>query len=147
MERYCTLTRNYYNHAEAVVVVYDVKERSSLDHVIRWNKDAMTFAPNAIKMLLGNKADAEMAEIDRQTAENFAENNLFDLHARVSCKTGKGIKEAFEALALILYRNEVDSITSNPFRHGCVRVDTRGNIKFSPAANCDKNNQNETCKC
>ena len=147
MERLGTLTRNYYNHAEAVVIVYDVKEVCSLDHVIRWNKDAMTFAPNAIKMLLGNKADAEMAEIDRQTADNFAENNLFDLHAMVSCKTGIGIKEAFEALALILYKNEVDSITSNPFRQGCARVNSKGSIKLSSAADSDKNNQSKTCKC
>ena len=102
VERFRTLTRNYYRNAHAAVFIYSVTDVSSLHFLTQWEKDTQNFAPNAIRMLIGNKSDLE-AEVDDYTAEQFAKMHSFDRDAVISCKTGKGIHEAFEGLAKLLH--------------------------------------------
>ncbi len=103
MERFRTLTRNYYRNAHAAVFVYSVSDASSLHYLAQWIKDAQNFAPNATRMLIGNKIDVEPPEIDSTTAASFAQAHEFELSFTVSCKTNRGIADAFEALAKTLH--------------------------------------------
>ena len=103
VERFRTLTRNYYRNAHAAVFVYSVSDASSLHYLAQWIKDAQNFAPHATRMLLGNKIDIEPPEIDQTTANSFAQAHEFELNFTVSCKTNKGIADAFEALAKTLH--------------------------------------------
>ncbi len=147
MERLGTLTRNYYNDTHGVVIVYDVTNETSLDHVIRWNNDATMFTPNAIRMLLGNKAENnDTSVIKREEGEQFAEKNQFDVHATASSKTGRGIIEAFEALALKIHTNDATFSLGNPFRHGMIRVNTKGSI-IRLSNNKVKDSQRKKRKC
>lgn len=98
MERFRTLTRNYYRNAHAAVFVYSVTDISSLHYLSQWEKDTQHFAPNAVRMLLGNKIDLE-PEVDEFAAKSFARTHAFELDHMISCKTNQGIKEAFDALA------------------------------------------------
>lgn len=104
MERFRTLTRNYYRNAHAAVFVYSVSEASSLHYLSQWIKDTQNFAPNAIRMLLGNKTDVDPLEIDEMTSKSYASAHEFDLHYQISCKTNSGINEAFEQLAKTLHK-------------------------------------------
>ena len=104
MERFRTLTRNYYRNAHAAVFVYSVSEASSLHYLSQWIKDTQNFAPNAIRMLVGNKVDIEPMEIDELTSNSFAKAHEFDLHFHISCKSNSGILEAFEQLAISLHK-------------------------------------------
>ncbi len=103
MERFRTLTRNYYRNAHAAVFVYSVSDASSLHYLAQWIKDAENFAPHATRMLLGNKIDVEPPEIDPTTANSFAQAHEFELNFTVSCKSNQGITDAFEALAKTLH--------------------------------------------
>lgn len=98
VERFRTLTRNYYRNAHAAVFVYSVSEIASLHYLSQWEKDTQSFAPNAVRMLIGNKIDVE-AEVDEFTAKNFSNTHAFDLDNMISCKTNAGVKDAFDALA------------------------------------------------
>lgn len=104
MERFRTLTRNYYRNAHAAVFVYSVSEASSLHYLSQWIKDTQNFAPNAIRMLVGNKVDIEPMEVDELTSNSFAKAHEFDLHFHISCKSNSGIIEAFEKLANSLHK-------------------------------------------
>lgn len=104
MERFRTLTRNYYRNAHAAVFVYSVAEASSLHYLSQWIKDTQNFAPNAIRMLVGNKVDIEPMEIDELTSKSFAKAHEFDLHFHISCKSNSGITEAFEQLGIALHK-------------------------------------------
>lgn len=104
MERFRTLTRNYYRNAHAAVFVYSVSEASSLHYLSQWIKDTQNFAPNAKRMLLGNKTDIEPMEIDELTSKSFSKAHEFDLHFHISCKSNSGINEAFEQLAISLHK-------------------------------------------
>lgn len=102
VERFRTLTRNYYRNAHAAVFIYSVGEVSSLHYLIQWEKDTRTFAPNAVRMLIGNKNDLE-GEVDEFTAQSFAKTHALELDAMISCKTGQGVNEAIERLARIIH--------------------------------------------
>lgn len=104
VERFRTLTRNYYRNAHAAVFVYSVSEASSLHYLSQWIKDTQNFAPNATRMLLGNKTDIEPMEIDELTSKSFSKAHDFDLHFHISCKSNSGIREAFEELAISLHK-------------------------------------------
>ena len=104
VERFRTLTRNYYRNAHAAVFVYSVSEASSLHYLSQWIKDTQNFAPNATRMLLGNKIDIEPMEVDELTSKSFSKAHDFDLHFHISCKSNSGISEAFEQLALSLHK-------------------------------------------
>lgn len=108
VERFRTLTRNYYRNAHAAVFVYSVSEASSLHYLSQWIKDTQNFAPNATRMLLGNKTDMEPLEIDELTSKSYACAHEFDLHHQISCKTNSGIAEAFEQLAKALHKTRVE---------------------------------------
>ena len=104
MERFRTLTRNYYRNAHAAVFIYSVSEASSLHYLAQWIKDTQNFAPNAIRMLIGNKVDLE-PEIDPTTAKSFANAHEFELQHLISCKTNSGIADSFNQLAKALHRS------------------------------------------
>ena len=107
VERFRTLTRNYYRNAHAAVFIYSITDVSSLHYLSQWEKDAQSFAPNAVRMLIGNKTDLE-AEVDEFTAQSFSKTHAFELDAVVSCKTGTGINEAFDRLAKLVHQSNTE---------------------------------------
>ena len=113
VERFRTLTRNYYRNAHAAVFIYSVTDVSSLHFLTQWEKDAQSFAPNAVRMLIGNKIDLD-PEVDEFTAEQFSKMHAFDKDAMTSCKTGKGVQDAFEALARLLHERSRENSTTVP---------------------------------
>ena len=84
--------------------MYSISEAASLHYLSQWIKDTQNFAPDAIRMLVGNKLDLE-AEIDFSTIESFAIAHEFELQFLISCKTNSGISEAFEQLARTLHNS------------------------------------------
>ena len=124
VERFRTLTRNYYRNAHAAVFIYSVGEVSSLHYLIQWEKDTRAFAPNAVRMLIGNKKDLD-GEVDEFTAKSFAKTHAFELDAMVSCKTGEGVKDAIEELAKLVHMKNSDSMKASVSAQdgGTIRID------------------------
>ena len=59
-ERFRTITTSYYKGAQAIVVVYDITEKESFDHVKNWMIDVDKFAKSGVlRVLVGNKCDLE----------------------------------------------------------------------------------------
>ena len=57
-ERYETLTQNYYNAAKGVMLVYDVTNPKSFDHVEKWlSKLKIHGNDDAEILIIGNKCD------------------------------------------------------------------------------------------
>ena len=140
MERFRTLTRNYYRNAHAAVFVYSVSEASSLHYLSQWIKDTQNFAPNATRMLLGNKIDIEPMEIDELTSKSFSKAHEFDLHFQISCKSNSGISDAFEQLAVALHKPRLSGTSSSQHRPS---TSAEGVVDIT-----QENNQQESrCAC
>lgn len=59
-ERFRTITTSYYKGAHAILIVYDITDKESFDHVKNWMADIDKFAKQGvIRILVGNKCDLE----------------------------------------------------------------------------------------
>jgi len=113
-ERFSGLSRIFYTHAVAAIVVYDVTSRESFDSAGKWKRDidAKVFLPsgsNIPVLLIGNKADivddggtacASDAEVD-----HFVREQKFDVHFKCSAKTGLNIEAACTHLVTRIAEN------------------------------------------
>ena len=103
LERYDSLTANYYRHAHAVILVYDLTEENTLFDLTecvqeasknsRWS-DCLVFA------LWGNKCDVEEYNTrDEAVLAFMTTNNIsMELSAKVSASIGDTVTRAFQTL-------------------------------------------------
>lgn len=99
-ERFKTVTSSYYRGAKGVIIVFDVCDKDSFDHVVTWLEDVKKYAgENIICLLIGNKCDEpEVRIISKTDAEELAA--LYNIpYFETSAKAGTNINEAFELLA------------------------------------------------
>ena len=117
LERTGRLTNNYYLNSKAIILMYDVTEKTSLHHLHAWLEESRRYCGNAKLFLVGNKIDctASEVEVSPRTAQNFAEtykiksNHLF----QISVKTGKGFSAFLSELAKILDKTMEPSVRDN----------------------------------
>lgn len=112
VERFRTITNNYYRGSHAAIFVYSVDEPSSLHYLGHWIRDLEEYSPNAIKILVGNKKDLN-SQISNETVEMFNNANDCKLNMLMSAKTGEGIQDSFNAIAKLLVQKGIDKDSSN----------------------------------
>ena len=104
--RYRTLIPIYIIDTSAILIVFDISNRSSFDDLDEWY-DMVKNKTNNMKImpiLVGNKSDLNRT-VSREEAEKFAfERNL--QYLEVSAKTGSGINELF---SYMMTKIEVES--------------------------------------
>merc|ERR1712054_323336 len=73
-ERFRTITSSYYRGAHGIIVVYDVTDEESFNHVKQWLVEIDRYCHEHVnKMLVGNKCDlASKRKVEKKTAEEFA---------------------------------------------------------------------------
>ncbi|XP_064610320.1 ras-related protein Rab-35-like [Liolophura sinensis] len=98
VERFRTLTRNYYRNAHGAILMYSVADPFSLPPLSRWAQDVHSFCPLALKFAWGNKADLD-ENVSRERARELAETCQCDSLFLTSAKTGKGIESALKTIA------------------------------------------------
>lgn len=73
-ERYRTVVYNYFCHAQAAVVVFDLEDASSLEEARVWLQQVTLYCGESVpKMLLGNKSDKFEGEALKRTLEGYRE--------------------------------------------------------------------------
>lgn len=92
--------KQLYRDLHAVIIVFDITERSSFDTVEQWIKVARDQAPrNAVITVVGNKGDlAGMRKVSAADGHVVAQKNNVD-YFEVSAKSGNNIALLFEDLA------------------------------------------------
>lgn len=101
-ERYKSVTRSYYRGAIGCLIVYDITNRASYEHVPQWLNDVRQLAgKNVVVMLIGNKSDLANSDkrvVTHNEASLYAqENNL--MHFETSAATGELVRDAFLKVA------------------------------------------------
>ncbi|KAJ3057521.1 hypothetical protein HK097_004043 [Rhizophlyctis rosea] len=98
-ERFRTLTSSYYRGAQGVILVYDVSNRQTFEHLQTWFTELETYSSSqdVIKMIVGNKCDKEASgvrEVSRKEGEAYAKK-MGTLFIETSAKTKTGVRDAF----------------------------------------------------
>ena len=116
-ERFRNITKNYFNSSNGFLLIYDITDKESLEHLNFWNAQIQLNAPAKMKcVLLGNKCDLEGSRaVSIEEGKIFAEKNKIKFF-ETSAKNGTNIDEAFEYLANEIYNEqkmEIRSVTSS----------------------------------
>ena len=102
-EKFRTITTSYYKSAHAIIILYDITEEASFEHIKNWMVEIDKFAKQGVmRVLVGNKCDMEEnRKVPKETAENLANKYGIKLY-EVSAKDNKNIENLFEETAKIL---------------------------------------------
>uniref|UniRef100_A0A6A7GA75 GTP-binding protein YPTC1 n=1 Tax=Hirondellea gigas TaxID=1518452 RepID=A0A6A7GA75_9CRUS len=132
-ERFRTITSAYYRGAHGIIMVYDVTNQDSFDHVEDWLSEVNRHASEStMKLMVGNKADmVDDKKVSSSTAQQFADR-LGILFLETSAKNATNVEAAFLTLAKELIKSRelnpphtngtgVDINTSSKSGSGCCR--------------------------
>lgn len=107
-ERFRSVTRSYYRNSVGGLLVFDLGNRDSFDHLRQWYDEVLERVQpySVLFVLVGHKSDRAKAgerAVERAEAEKLA-NQLGALYIEASSKTGHNVKEAFELLTRRVYQ-------------------------------------------
>ena len=99
-ENFRSITRAYYKNSVCAMVVYDITNRESFEHVQNWIEDVRNQSPKTVLIiLLGNKVDLDDdRKVTYDEGNEFATKNGL-LFMETSAKSGVGVEEIFKQSA------------------------------------------------
>ncbi|KAB0795498.1 hypothetical protein PPYR_12337 [Photinus pyralis] len=115
-ERFRSVTHAYYRDAHALLLLYDVTNKTSFDNIRAWLGEIREYAQDdVVIMLIGNKCDCGTDRvIRREDGERLArEYNVAFMET--SAKSGVNVELAFMAIARELKRRQSGNKDSNRF--------------------------------
>ncbi|XP_053953042.1 ras-related protein Rab-26 isoform X3 [Anastrepha ludens] len=127
-ERFRSVTHAYYRDAHALLLLYDVTNKTTYDNIRAWLGEIREYAQDdVVIVLIGNKADCSNSErqVKREDGERLArEHNVPFMET--SAKTGLNVELAFSAVARQLKcRGTVNGDDGKFNVHDFVRDNTR----------------------
>ena len=99
-ENYRSITRAYYKNSVCAILVYDITNRDSFEHISSWVEDCLAQSPKTVFMVLvGNKSDlSEKRKVSIEEGQQMAKNNNM-IFFEASAKTGDNVDKIFEESA------------------------------------------------
>ena len=104
-EKFRSISSIYFRGADGVIVVYDITNRSSFDHLSTWLKEVEdNIGSDCQLMLVGNKSDlSHNRAVFIRDVQAFATENGLSF-VETSALTGDGIDKAFHNLLMKVYK-------------------------------------------
>ena len=101
------LVKKYYRDAYGVLVVFDLTNKESFDHLKNWIKDIKDNAPkDIVYCFVGNKSDLkDERKISYEEIKEFLQDNLY---YEVNAKNGNNVSLAFEQLAYNIVDKQIE---------------------------------------
>ena len=134
-ERFRSLPLKYFKNADGVLLLYDVNDKTSFEHVNNWlsdvkqnsNRTKENGEPDISLFLIGNKIDLEKKEVKREEGEQLAKT-LGMKFFEISCKYNINIPEIMARMiydchkrvnGLVPVKTMVLSAKTNKTKGGC----------------------------
>ncbi len=115
-ERFKSITTSYYRGANAIVIVYDITERETFEHIEKWLNEIEKYAKeNVLKFLVGNKIDLnDNRSVSYDEGKNISEKYGI-MFFETSAKDNIDINELFEKSTLT-YLNKYNLSKDNQYK-------------------------------
>ena len=109
-ERFRTITTSYYKGAHAILIVFDITDRESFEHVRNWMADIDKFAKEGVlRILVGNKCDLENSRQVKKEEGNEIANKYGIKYIETSAKETTNIEDLFISTAKNLLSKQVSN--------------------------------------
>ena len=145
-ERFRTITTSYYKGAHAIVIVFDITEKDSFEHVKVWMQDIDKFAKQGVmRILVGNKCDLEHQRAVTKDQGNEMALKYGIKYIETSAKDTINIEELFVNTAKnLMSKQQNNKIGANNIGQNSYGIDltNSGNNVSSENKNT---NQNSGC--
>ena len=95
-ENYRSITRAYYKNSVCAILVYDISNRESFEHISSWVEDCLAQSPKTVFMILvGNKSDLnDYRQVTFEEGKDMAKKNNM-MFFETSAKTGENVDKIF----------------------------------------------------
>ncbi|MHA1109927.1 MAG: GTP-binding protein [Promethearchaeota archaeon] len=123
-ERFQYVRPLYYRGAMGALLLFDLTNRESFDHIPKWIEEVKSNAGEIPMLLVGNKSDlVNERSVSREEAESFArEFQLFYIES--SAKDGTGVGDVFAIVSCLM----VGTPVPNKYLQGITLTDTNGQV-------------------
>ena len=103
-EKFRSISHSYIRNADAIILVYDVTNEETFDHVSTWMEAIQGLARQGLPVILvGNKIDMENErKISTEEGQKLAEKYKI-LFKEASAMSGNGVTEAFTMLTIEIF--------------------------------------------
>ena len=122
-ERFRAITTSYYKGAQAIVIVYDVTDKDSFDHLKNWISDIEKFGKDGVmRILVGNKNDlVEKRLVSEEQGREFAKKFGMEF-METSAKDALNIVDLFVSTT----KNFISKQNSNPLKVSSISFSNEG---------------------
>ena len=95
-ENYRSITRAYYKNSVCAILVYDISNKESFEHISNWVEDCIAQSPKTVFMVLvGNKSDLiDDRQVTFEEGKEMAKKNNM-MFFETSAKTGENVEKIF----------------------------------------------------
>ena len=106
-EKFRSLTRQYYAGSSGVLIVFDLTNKLSFEHLDIWFNDIIEYGPKDIEVILvGNKSDLTNARaIKNEEIFHFSQIRKLK-YIEVSAKTGNNVVLLFDTITYEMVKKE-----------------------------------------
>ena len=106
-ERFRTITASYYRGSNGIILVYDVTNRDSFDHVSYWMQEVDRLAATDVcRLIVGNKSDlTDKRVVSTQEGEALAQQYGISF-LETSARDNTNVEEMFTAMAKAMRKKQ-----------------------------------------
>ncbi|KAG7469112.1 hypothetical protein MATL_G00125420 [Megalops atlanticus] len=150
-ERFRSVTRSYYRNSVGGLLVFDLGNRASFEHVQDWHAEVRErVQPHTVLfVLVGHKSDREAdgeRVVGREEAERLA-GQLGAPYVEASSKTGQSVAEAFELLTRRVYQGLRSGEVQMREGWDGIKCSAPRAMQLRPSQQATPSKENKSCAC
>ena len=120
-ERFKSLTKNSYQGADGIILVYDKSNKKSFQNIKIWYnniKDSIDIEQTAI-LVVGNKCDIPDPEVSSEIAQKYCDDCKLEF-IETSCKDNINVEDAFYKLVDVIVKLDSEEKRNDKMRRSRV---------------------------